>query len=520
MSAQLLKDTINYERLIGEGTGQTMLSQDLVLSDRSPEIGKILNINGKVNIISAETSEEKVIVDGKMTIDVFYSSHDEGKGIYKLSSSNNFTQNISLPQSDSGMRSVTNAKIDHIEYEIVSNKKIKVNSIINLDSMVYSGESIEVVVDMKGDDIQLLRDNLELSEYLGEDKIQSIVKLNVNIPEDKEEVSSVLNSDITVNRKEVIISDGKIAINATGVARIMYDTSTEDVCNVDEEFSFESEIEMEGINSDSKCDIGFKIIDVYDSILENDVGERREIEIEAVIDVSAKSYGKKNIQSIVDAYAPDEGYEFEKVTVKALNFFGEGSDSQTIKERVNLEEDDCPVEEIKCVSINPIVTDLKVIEDKVIGEGILEANILYLTSEEEGCIVNFEEEIPFKTTVDVKGAKPDMAAKMEVNIEHISFDKISDKEMDLKIILNAEAKLSQKSSLELIQDVIEVDLAESIKNMPTFTIYCIQKGDSLWKIAKKYVTTVENIVSVNNIEDPNNIKIGDKIIIPKKTFIA
>ncbi|MEG0481197.1 MAG: DUF3794 domain-containing protein, partial [Clostridium sp.] len=240
MSAQLLKDTVNYERLVGEGTGQTMVSQDLVLSDRNPEIGKILSIDGKVNIISAETNQDKVVVDGKITVDVFYSSSEDSKGIYKLSSSNNFTQNINLPQCDGGMKSLTDATIEHIEYEMVSNRKIKVNSIVNLESVVFSKENVEVVVDMKGEEIQLLRNNLEVSEYLGEDKAQSIVKVNVNIPDEKDEVSSVLKSDVTIHRKDIIVQDGKALINAAGIARLMYDTSSEDVYTVDEEFSFEA----------------------------------------------------------------------------------------------------------------------------------------------------------------------------------------------------------------------------------------------------------------------------------------
>ncbi|KMT22824.1 DUF3794 and LysM peptidoglycan-binding domain-containing protein [Clostridium cylindrosporum] len=520
MSAQLLKDTVNYERLVGEGTGQTMVSQDLVLSDRNPEIGKVLSIDGRVNIISAETSEEKVAVDGKITVDIFYASSEDSKGIYKLSSSSNFTQNINLPQSDGGMKSITEAKIEHIEYEIVSNRKIKVNSIINLESVVYSRENVEVVVDIKGEEIQLLRNNLEFSEYLGEDKSQSIVKVNINIPEDKEEVSSILKSDVTIHRKEVTVGDGKILVSAAGTARVMYDTSSEDVHTIDEEFSFEAEIGSGDLRDGSKCDVGFKVSDVYESIIENDVGERRQIEIEAAVDVSAKSYGVKNLQSIVDAYSPDEGYEFEKVTVKSLSFYSEGSDSQTIKERINLDAEEAPIEQVKYVSLRPIITELKVIDDKVIGEGILETNILYLVSGEEGGISNYEDEIAFKTSIDIKGAKIDMVPNLEVNVEHISFDKISARELDLKIILSAGAKLTQKSTFELIKNVVEVELPENLKNMPTFIIYSVDKNDNLWKIAKRYATTIEDIVKLNDIENPEVITSGTKIIIPKKAFIG
>ncbi|MEG0004924.1 MAG: DUF3794 domain-containing protein [Clostridium sp.] len=520
MSAQLLKDTVNYERLVGEGTGQTMVSQDLVLSDRNPEIGKILSIDGKVNIISAETNQDKVVVDGKITVDVFYSSSEDSKGIYKLSSSNNFTQNINLPQCDGGMKSLTEATIEHIEYEMVSNRKIKVNSIVNLESVVFSKENVEVVVDMKGEEIQLLRNNLEVSEYLGEDKAQSIVKVNVNIPDEKDEVSSVLKSDVTIHRKDIIVQDGKALINAAGIARLMYDTSSEDVYTVDEEFSFEAEVSIDNIKDGARCDVSFKVIDVYESVIENDLGERRQVEIEAVVDVCAKAYGSKNIQSIVDAYSPEEGYEFEKVNIKSLNFFSEGTDSQTIKERVNLESNETPINQIKYVALKPVVTELKVVDDKVIAEGILEMNMLYAAAAEEGGISSFEDEITFKTSVDIKGARIDMTPSIDINVEHISFDKISGREVDLKIILNANAKLSQKNSFELIKNVVEVDISESLKSMPTFVIYSVQESDNLWKIAKRYGTTIEDIVKVNEIENPDYINTGAKIIIPKKSFLV
>ena len=44
-------------------------------------------------------------------------------------------------------------------------------------------------------------------------------------------------------------------------------------------------------------------------------------------------------------------------------------------------------------------------------------------------------------------------------------------------------------------------------------IYMVQKGDSLWKIAKKYRTTVADIVAVNEIENPELIYPGQKLLI-------
>lgn len=44
--------------------------------------------------------------------------------------------------------------------------------------------------------------------------------------------------------------------------------------------------------------------------------------------------------------------------------------------------------------------------------------------------------------------------------------------------------------------------------------YKIQKGDNLSKIAKKYNTTVNQLVTLNNIEDPNKIYIGKTLNVP------
>src|SRR5690625_1177743 len=45
-------------------------------------------------------------------------------------------------------------------------------------------------------------------------------------------------------------------------------------------------------------------------------------------------------------------------------------------------------------------------------------------------------------------------------------------------------------------------------------VYTVKKGDTLTKIAKKFGTTVDELVRLNNISNPNLIHPGQKIIIP------
>jgi len=49
------------------------------------------------------------------------------------------------------------------------------------------------------------------------------------------------------------------------------------------------------------------------------------------------------------------------------------------------------------------------------------------------------------------------------------------------------------------------------------TIYIVQKGDTLYSIAKRFNTTVQNIVNNNGISNPNLIYPGQSLIIAKST---
>ena len=46
-------------------------------------------------------------------------------------------------------------------------------------------------------------------------------------------------------------------------------------------------------------------------------------------------------------------------------------------------------------------------------------------------------------------------------------------------------------------------------------VYYARVGDTLWKIAKKFGSTVDEIVKVNGIENPDVIMPGEQLFIPR-----
>ena len=73
-------------------------------------------------------------------------------------------------------------------------------------------------------------------------------------------------------------------------------------------------------------------------------------------------------------------------------------------------------------------------------------------------------------------------------------------------------------SVSLISGIEFKELPEDYQdNFASMTLYIVKKGDTLWKIAKKYNSSVCEIAEINNIENPDLIYPGDKLLIVKRT---
>ena len=89
----------------------------------------------------------------------------------------------------------------------------------------------------------------------------------------------------------------------------------------------------------------------------------------------------------------------------------------------------------------------------------------------------------------------------------------ADSNVEVKIDLNFRLNLSNERELRLIDNIEEAK--ESNRETFSIVIYYTKEGDTLWNIAKKFGSTVDEIIKVNNIENPDVIMPGEQLFIPR-----
>jgi len=63
-------------------------------------------------------------------------------------------------------------------------------------------------------------------------------------------------------------------------------------------------------------------------------------------------------------------------------------------------------------------------------------------------------------------------------------------------------------------EVISSKKENWISKSKVSNIYMVKPGDSIWKIAQKFGTTMEELIELNNLSNPRFVLPGQEIIIP------
>ena len=83
--------------------------------------------------------------------------------------------------------------------------------------------------------------------------------------------------------------------------------------------------------------------------------------------------------------------------------------------------------------------------------------------------------------------------------------------VDIKIVIYIKVNVENILNISSIEAI--EDLPINLNDISSINIYIVKPGDSIWKIAKKYKTSMDNIIKINNLENPDVIDVGQKILV-------
>ena len=165
---------------------------------------------------------------------------------------------------------------------------------------------------------------------------------------------------------------------------------------------------------------------------------------------------------------------------------------------------------------NVVLTDKSVSQDKIKISGYIKVDVIYKTNDEENYLDKVSGDIPFNINIDANGVNENMKALIRAFIENIDIA-IEANTISVRANIEVIAKVLFEINKEFVSDIVEVE-GEEVKKKASITIYVVGEGDTLWKLAKKYNTTMSEIIKINELEDIDDLTIGEKLLIPGRAI--
>jgi hypothetical protein len=281
--------------------------------------------------------------------------------------------------------------------------------------------------------------------------------------------------------------------------------------------SFSQLIDMPGVDDNCSCDIDIVLGEMAINADEDGDGELRRLKCEADLIIYAQSYGRRDIDIVDDAYNPNSRVSIEKEQLVLEELVSENENQIILKENIEVDDGAPDISELFNVIGKLSLSSSELVDDRISVEGVAVCNVLYLAADDENPVYCVEREIPFKQVLDVKGVRVDMSFDVEMDIDHYSYNIVNSREVEMRLIIGTKTRVGKQITVPVITKAMEQPLDDTrLAGQPSVTIYFTQQEDTLWQIAKRYYTTVKDLIRSNGINEEEELLPGSQIIIMRK----
>ena len=507
MPVETEKENVCINQIIGQKRTEILVEGDVIVNDVKPDVLNIISANGIACVYKKEVMDGKIRIDGSVNTYIIYLADSENGNVRSLNTVLDFTQIIDIDNCKPEMILNENVAVKNIDCRIINERKISIKASLDIEAKLYSNEQTDIITGITNfDDIQTLSNNKCISSLVGEGNTRAYAKDTLAI-DSMDDLAEIMNANLKIVGREIKLSYNKVLAKAEVEIWIMYLTEDNRINNVTTKIPIMGFIDIENINDNNICDVDYKLKNL---IIKPNNGEAHSIYVEAEIELVCFAYESKEINLIEDLYSISQDVEFNKKSITTIAGKQNISQSCNIKEQISIPE--LGSNKIYCANTKPIINDMKIMNGKILYSGELNIEFLYeVTNGIESKNIN----LPFNFEAHSELIETNNNVDTDLEVEQDDFVIVSNGNIEANINMQFNIEISRTEKISII-DNLEVKECRQ-NNIYSMIIYFVKPGDTLWKIAKKFRSTVEDIARVNGIEDEDRIYPGQQLYIPKFT---
>ena len=516
---ELKKQMIHMNRQKGTAVSQITLDDDFIVPDSMDDVAQILMDRGEVQIESARPQGERMLIRGKLVFRLLY--RKAGGGLQALGGEIPFDEVINVPGLAEHDDTQTTWALEDLTTGLINSRKLSIKAVVALKVSAECLSDAEAAVDVETDDskLEILKRNIEVAAIAARRKDTYRIREDLQISGNKPNIESLLWDEMRLRGVNVRAMDGAVHIDGELLIFLIYSGEGENTPTqwIEESIPFSGEIELAESKEDMIPAVGVRILQRSIEGKPDYDGEMREFSVDAVLELDIRLYQEEPVELLSDLYST--GCEVMTETGEACfdRLLARNVCRFKLNEQVKLKKQDRILQLIHS-SGSVKLDDAAPEKDGLQMDGVLEVDFLYLTDEDEEPVRAAREAIPFRFTAEVDGITQDSVWQLSLGLEQLTAVMLGGDQVEVKAVITADVLVLQPVCEQVVTGVQTAPLnVKQLQELPGIVGYVVQNGDSLWKIAKKFHTTVDNIKTTNGLTGEEG-KPGDRLILIKEIW--
>ncbi len=506
----------------GKAESQITLDDDYNVPDYRPDIVKIIKEHGELKLDEVKPALGAVWVKGKLIFRVLYRSDQENGKISCLKGELSFQEKLNMDGMTEYDPVRVKGDIEDLTIGVIHSRKLNVRAVVVLRAVseAQGVQEISSGVDC-GESCMQLRKEIEVSEQLLAKHDICRQRNEIALPSSKPNVREILWKSVELRNIGSRLENGEIHLTGEILLSVLYqeeeepdriqwyettlplDCGTEfgiDNTAADQSIFYKVQIEEIGKELEVKPD--------YD-------GEERMLVLELQVHLYMRVWQERKLQLLEDVYALDRTLipTTQKVSLESLLIKNDAVCRLT--EQMELEENQEKILQICSCEGKPHIDRTELRKNGVFIEGTLAVSLLYITTDDQMPVGATYKLYPFEQLIELPETEQPLHVEQECNMVQLSAAMLDQNHAEVKASIGLNVLAFVREELEQITEIKEepIDI-EMLQHLPGLVGYIVQKGDTLWNIAKEYHTTVDEIMLANQKKN-GELQIGEKLLIIK-----
>lgn len=496
------------------------IEEDILVPDTKPDLLEILLIDGSPRLSSREIdrinkTDDYIGVSGEIELKTLYAPENrEAAGpIIAVQTRVPFKERLNMDIAD-GATLVMDCRTEKIEYMVINERKYRVKISLAIMARECVDRKVDIFEGINGEEIQMLKERAEITSVVLRKKDTLTISENLEIKEDGR-FESILKQDISVVENYKQVTAEKLVINGFILVNLLYTVAGENpwdcIKQTQERVEFTQfiPIKQQGAGSGSVYFDGSGLH--VKLVQEEELGEVFRLEGEII--TYAELYAGTQRDIIVDGYHREKDFICDFSEEKSRTPVAAASGEASIREIITPDTAYGEIEKILYTSGEIMESRSRGEQGKVITEGTLQAKMICMSlrDEQEPQMFSIRQEMPFRVVTAVPQMTGGEIISARTHVRDLWAEKINGKQLEFNASVMSGAEIMREVTFKVLTNPA-FEESTSKEAMAPMVVYVAGKDDTLWKIAKRFKTSVESVAKLNQLED-KEISEGRKLLI-------